>query len=115
LRQLSYAFSAASAARCSTLRRLRRRTLLLFLVLCQNTITHQTHPLLLLLLPQVLDREEVEDEELDADEAADADDDMEAFIEGDEEEEEEEEEVRHSVIRWYCNICCSATRVAHVY
>jgi hypothetical protein len=37
----------------------------------------------------VLDREEVDDDELDAQEAAD--DDMEAFIEGDEEEEEEEE------------------------
>jgi hypothetical protein len=42
---------------------------------------------LLLLLLQVLDREEVEDDELDAQDAAD--EDMEAFIEGDEEEEEE--------------------------
>jgi hypothetical protein len=55
-------------------------------------------------LLQVLDREEVEDEELDADADAAGDDDMEAFIEGDEEDEEEEEEVRlqHCCFTFVC-------------
>lgn len=45
----------------------------------------------------MLDREEVEDEELEGDEQQQQEDEeMEAFIEGDEEEDEEEEEVRDS-------------------
>lgn len=49
------------------------------------------HVVLVLVSAQALNKEEVEEDELEAEQAAGIDD-MEAFIEGDDEEDEEEEE-----------------------